>query len=269
PIKYVVPSIIVEGLTLLAGKPKIGKSWLVLPAALAVTRGGFTLGDLHCPEGGVLHCALGDNLHRLQLRLTQLLRYPPWNVKRVDFRCEMPRLAEGGLAVLEEWIKSKPHPRLIVIDVLAMVRPQQKQRDQTNYEPDYASVLQLRELAHRYGIAIVAIAHLRKSDSDDAFDTVSGTLGLTGAPDTVLVLKRDASSGAIILHGRGRDLVEIEKAMAFDAQSCLWRITGDASTVHMTKERATVLQAIDDATEPVGPTDIAGVTGMKVPNVKF
>jgi predicted ATP-dependent serine protease len=47
PIKYVVPGIIVEGLTLLAGKPKLGKSWLLLHAAIAVARGGFTLGDIH------------------------------------------------------------------------------------------------------------------------------------------------------------------------------------------------------------------------------
>ena len=51
PIKYVVPDILVEGLTLLAGKPKVGKSWLLLHTAIAVARGGFTLGDLHCIEG--------------------------------------------------------------------------------------------------------------------------------------------------------------------------------------------------------------------------
>ena len=54
PIKYVVPGVIVEGLTILAGKPKLGKSWLLLHAAIAVASGGFTLGDIHCPEGDLL-----------------------------------------------------------------------------------------------------------------------------------------------------------------------------------------------------------------------
>src|SRR5262245_21767530 len=268
PIKYVVPGVIVEGLTLLAGKPKIGKSWLVLHAALAVARGGFTLGDLHCIEGDVLYCALEDNQRRLQSRLTKLCGLPPWNLKRLDFYTELPRLANGGLAILEGWIKSKPQPRIIVIDVLAMVRPT-KTKEQTNYEADYAAVLQLRELASKYGIAIIAICHLRKMDSDDAFDTVSGTLGLTGAPDTVLVLKRDASSGTIILHGRGRDLEEIEKAMVFDSGSCQWRITGEASTVRMTTERTSVLKAISDSKEPLSPADVAAAARMKVANVKF
>src|SRR5262249_43039338 len=92
PIKYVVPGVIVEGLTLFAGKPKIGKSWLVLHAAVGVGRGGFTLGHLKCKEGDVLYCALEDNARRLQSRLTKLLGLPPWDVKRVDFLCEMPRL---------------------------------------------------------------------------------------------------------------------------------------------------------------------------------
>jgi hypothetical protein len=66
PIKYVVPGVIVEGLTLLCGKPKIGKSWLLLHAAVAVARGGYTLGDIECTQGDVLYLALEDNLRRLQ-----------------------------------------------------------------------------------------------------------------------------------------------------------------------------------------------------------
>ena len=105
PIKYVVPGIIVEGLTLLAGKPKIGKSWLLLHAAIAVARGGFTLGDIHCTEGDVLYCALEDNLRRLQSRMTKLLGTQD-GPQRLFFRCEMPRLTEGGLDQIKDWIKA-------------------------------------------------------------------------------------------------------------------------------------------------------------------
>jgi predicted ATP-dependent serine protease len=65
PIKYVVPGYIVEGLTLFAGKPKIGKSWLLLHAAWAVADGNYTLGNVHCEQGDVLYCALEDNRRRL------------------------------------------------------------------------------------------------------------------------------------------------------------------------------------------------------------
>jgi predicted transcriptional regulator len=267
PIKYVVPGIFVEGLTLLAGKPKVGKSWLLLHAAIAVARGGFTLGDLHCIEGDVLYCALEDNERRLQSRMTKLMGITqPWPA-RLFYYCELPRLTEGGLDGIRAWIESKPNPRLVIIDTLAMVRATRK-REETNYESDYMAVLELRALANEFGIAIVLVHHLRKADSDDAYDTVPGTLGLTGAPDSILVLKRD-SSGSMVLHGRGRDLIEIEKAMTFDADTCLWRIAGDAAAVRRSHERNIVLDAIAEAKEPIGPNDIAATTGMRAANVRF
>lgn len=90
----------------------------------------------------------------------------------------------------------------------------------------------------------------------------------TGAPDTILVLKRD-STGHFVLHGRGRDLVEIEKSMTFDADKCIWRIAGDAAAVRRSHERNAILDAIAEAKEPVGPKDIAAATGMPAGNVRF
>jgi hypothetical protein len=266
PIKTVVSGLIVEGLTVLAGKPKGGKSWMFLHIGIAVARGGFTLGDKHCIEGDVLYCALEDNERRLQSRATKLLGIADWPA-RFSYRCELPQLAAGGIKVIEDWIEAQPNPRLVIIDTLAMVRAP-KQRDESNYDSDYAAVRQLRELANKKGVAIVLIHHLRKADADDAFDTVSGTLGLTGAADSVLVLKRD-TSGTVILYGHGRDLEEIETAMAFDRETCLWRVVGDPADVRRSTERAAVLKAIEEAGEPISPKDIADATGMRDTNVRF
>jgi len=109
---------------------------------------------------------------------------------------------------------------------------------------------------------------LRKAEADDPFDTISGTLGLTGAVDSVLVLKRD-SQARYILHGKGRDLIEVEKAMSFDKEACLWRVEGDAVPVRRSEERTLIIDAITEAGEPLTPTDIAAATHMRVQNVKF
>jgi hypothetical protein len=178
-----------------------------------------------------LYCALEDSERRLKSRMEKLLGVSREWPLRLFHYCQLPRLAEGGLDAIRDWIKSQPHPRMVIIDTLAMVRPPKK-RDETNYDADYAAVLTLRELAAELGVAIVLVHHLRKAEADDAFDTVSGTLGLTGAPDSVLILKRD-SSGHTVLHGKGRDMVEIEKAIEFDTNACIWRITGDASDVRL------------------------------------
>src|SRR5262249_52150943 len=207
--------------TLLAGKPKIGKSWLILHAAIAVARGGFTLGDIHCIEGDVLYCALEDNERRMQSRMTKLLGVSqPWP-KRLDFCFDLPRLGAGGAEVIHNWIVAHPEARMVAIDPLAMIRSLKK-LDESSYQSDYLALIELRKLANEHGIALPVVHHLRKAEADDPFDTISGTLGLTGAVDSMLVLKRD-NYGGYVLHGKGRDLIEVEKAMEFDRNAGIWR----------------------------------------------
>src|SRR3954468_9746925 len=121
PIKYVVPGYIAEGLTLFAGKPKLGKSWLLLHGAIAGARGGYTLGEVQCVEGDVLYCALEDNRRRLQSRMTRLLGLQPWP-DRLRFETSIPRLKDGGIDTVRRWIETAENPRLIIIDTLAKVR---------------------------------------------------------------------------------------------------------------------------------------------------
>jgi hypothetical protein len=270
PIKYVVPSVIVEGLTILAGKPKLGKSWLMLHATLAVARGGFTLGNMHCIEGDVLYCALEDNERRLQSRMTKLLGIVPDWPKRFHYFClndDFPRLNDGGIDWLKEWIDSVPAPRLIVIDTFVTVRAPKK-NNQPNYDADYESGKELQKLANERGIAIVIVHHLRKAEADDAYDTVNATLGLNAVVDAILVLKRE-TSGGIALYGRGRDLVEIEKALEFNQNACTWTIVGNAADIRLTKEREMILEALEEAGAPIGPSAIAAATGMKAANIRF
>jgi AAA domain len=265
PIKSVVPGVVVEGLTLFAGKPKIGKSWLLLHAAIAVATSGFTLGNIHCKEGEALYCALEDSDRRMQSRLRKLLGTQA-GPKRLHIRTQCPRLAQGGLAVITDWIKSVADPRLIIVDTLAMVRAP-KIKGQTDYDADYQALLALRELAMKQGIAVVVVHHLRKAEADDPFDTISGTLGLTGAADSVLVLKRDAG-GTFTLHGTGRDLVELEKVLTFNRDTCVWTMAGDPHEVRASNARKAILAAMREVDEPISPTDIAAAAHLKRDSVR-
>src|SRR5262245_7964283 len=270
PLKYAVPGILAEGLTVLAGKPKIGKSWFLLHASITLARegGGFTLGDIHCQEGDVLYCALEDNPRRMQARMTKLLGISqPWP-KRLTLCYDLPRLGEGGAEAIRDWIVSVPNPRMVAIDTLAMIRALKK-ADESNYQSDYLALIELRALANEFGIALPVSHHLRKAEADDPFDTISGTLGLTGAVDSMLVLKRSVGGGSnYVLHGKGRDLIEVEKAMEFNRDACTWRIVGDAAPVRRSAERTLILDAITEAGEPIGPNDIAAEVRMKPGNVR-
>ena len=82
-----------------------------------------------------------------------------------------------------------PETRLIVVDTLEKVRVRQTGLPQ--YQCDYHTAGMLKEVADSTGACVLIIHHTRKMGSDDPLETVSGTYGLTGAVDTVMVLKRD------------------------------------------------------------------------------
>ena len=75
PLQFVVDGLIPLGLTVLAGAPKVGKSWLSLDIALSVARGNAVPDENahRCAKGAVLYLALEDNDRRLRGRLEQLL----------------------------------------------------------------------------------------------------------------------------------------------------------------------------------------------------
>ncbi|MCB1393704.1 AAA family ATPase [Nitrobacter sp.] len=271
PIKYAVPGYIAEGLTLFAGKPKLGKSWFCMEIGLAIATGGVCLGDVRCEQGDVLYLALEDNHRRLQSRISKL-----WQMKavaqaavleRLHLVTKWPRANEGGIAAIREWIVDHPNARLVIVDVLAMFKSIARGKDQTLYEADYLAIKELQSLAMETEVAIVVVHHTRKSGSDtDPFEKVSGTLGLSGAADTTIILDRDQNG--CTLYGRGRDIEEIETAVQFDKATCRWVALGKVSDVRRTDERSSILTALAEAGTPMSPTALAHATGMKNENAR-
>jgi RecA-family ATPase len=255
-----------EGCTILAGRPKVGKSWLMLEIGLAVAGGLSCFNQVRCDEGDVLYLALEDNERRLQSRITKVLGVSAEWSKRFHYATEWPRADSGGLRYIREWIAAAEKPSLVVVDVLAMFRSPRGVK-QSPYEDDYEAVRGLQQIASETGVAIVVVHHLRKSAADhDPFDKVSGTLGLSGAADTVLVL--DRNSNGTTLYGRGRDVEEIEAAVQFDRETCRWSVLGEAAEVRRTEERSTIIAVLREGGKAMSPTEIAAATGMPNLNVR-
>jgi predicted ATP-dependent serine protease len=161
-VAEVVPGLIVEGLSILAGRPKVGKSWMGLDLALGAADGRPVLGDIRPMSGDVLYCALEDTQRRLQSRTTRLMGYnrERWP-DRLTLATRWRRLDEGGVDDVEAWIKSVRNPRLVILDTLAGVRPQRLAGDQL-YDGDYKALMGLHKLAGEYGVAILVLHHTRK-----------------------------------------------------------------------------------------------------------
>jgi predicted ATP-dependent serine protease len=265
PIQYIVPGIIPEGLSLLVGRPKIGKSWLALDFGLTIASGRACLAGREPQQGDVLYCALEDNPRRLQARITRVLgvHKTDWP-KRLTLTTQWRRLDKGGVADIAEWIKSVTEPRLVILDTLASVKPI---RTTSGYAEDYESLTHLHRLANDVGVGILVLHHQRKNEAEDPLDTISGTLGLAGCVDTPIILS--GSSAGMTLYVRGRDIEEAEHAIRFDKDACRWLILGDAVEVQRSDTRKKILEVLQRAKpNAMGPSDIAAAAELKESVVK-
>jgi hypothetical protein len=261
PVRWVVPDILPEGVTLLAGKVKMGKSWMSLGLCVAVGSGGVALGTRRVEQGEVLYLALEDNHRRLKERLEKLL--PDGAVlEGLHMGIEWPRADEGGVKKLSAFLAEHPDTRLVVIDTLARFKPRANGR-RTQYDEERDAVDPLAPIAAEHNVAIVLVHHLREAESDDPLDMIHGSAGLTGGVDGALVLKRKRGHGDAYLHVDGRDIQNpTELALKFDANAATWAVMGDAEEYRKSETRRVILKALEEADEPLGPKDVAEMVDL-------
>jgi hypothetical protein len=240
--RWAVPGILAEGVSLLAGPPKVGKSWLSLGLALTVADGGKAFGRIDVHGGPVLYLALEDTPRRLQTRMTKILAGQPAPTG-LTLATTCPALAEGGDDAIAAWLEHNPSARLVVIDVFAKIRG--TSRGMSGYDADYAAVGRAKQLADAHGVAVVLVHHVRKTGSRDFLTEVSGTNGLVGAADATLVLKRARGRADGVLHVTGRDIDEVEYALSFQPSSCTWLLLDGPADEHaLTDTRAAILRQV-------------------------
>lgn len=244
PLSYVVPGVIPEGFTLLVGPPKIGKSWLVLGCALALASGGRALGALSVKSRPVLLLALEDGDRRMQDRCRVLLHGDP-----IPAGFEyMTSLARPGCVVetISKWLdRHAGKDPLVILDTLGKVMPPALPGE-SSYQRDYrvGSALKRAVDAHP-GAALVGNHHDRKAAADDFVDSVSGTHGLAGAADTVIVLARKRHEATGQLKVTGRDVAEGEYALTLDGGA--WALDGaDLDAAARAAEQARTTEGIGD-----------------------
>ena len=263
--KYAVDGLLPEGLTVLVGKPKLGKSWLGIGIAVAVASGGKALGTISVDKGNVLLLALEDGARRLQNRLDGVLNggvVPAGLDVATDWR----RVDEGGLDDMEQWLKDHPNARLIIVDTLKRIRP--PERPGRLYDDDYNAVAPLADLAKQYGVAIVVIHHTRKQDGEDPVDLVSGSTGLTGAADGVCVLTRLRRQTGAELFATGRDFEETSLALEWDKETFQWKCVGEAAEFKMSEERRAIIDVIRKNGGKAAPKEIAEALGKPPATVR-
>ena len=237
PVNWAVDGFIPSGLTILAGGPKVGKSLLALHLALGVATGGCVLGKINVEQGDVLYLALEDTLRRLQERLrgNNFSEADIDKLRNLDLHTEMYRQDEGGIDYIRGWLCMHSDAKLVIIDTLQKFRKQAKSNKNV-YAEDYEALSELKKLADEFNVAIVVLHHLKKMSAreemtGDWINQISGSMGLSGAADTILLLKRDRVSTHGTLKRTGRDVEEKEFSMKLDGFG--WYLEGDAEDFNM------------------------------------
>jgi len=253
-MNWIIPGIIPEGLTILAGKPKLGKSWLALNICLGITNGGFTLGKIRVSQYGALYLALEDTERRMQDRIKQL-NIKPTGKLSISFNW---RKGEAGAADLDEWLTNHPEDKLVICDTLAKVREPANSR-RSIYDLDYECIGSLKKVADKHRAAVVVVHHVRKGESDDPLEMVSGSTGLSGAADTILILNRGRGQVDAELFVTGRDVNEDTLALQKDPNAG-WTLLGDAAEYKQSEEKRLIINLLKE-NEPMTPKEIALALG--------
>ncbi len=257
PLRWIVPEIIPEGLTLLAGPPKIGKSWLCLDLALAVAGYGHFLDEVEVETGDVLYLALDDTQRRLQERIRRLLGEHPVPERLDIFSADhsAPSLVDGGLELVEQWMASRAGPCVLIVDTWSKwTRPRRGEKRAIDRQEEAVAALVDRVREHK--LALVVAYHTRKTNPDAVVEAAGAQLRLSSLIENVLMLRRPHADCDTILSVTGRDVRDQELLLEWNAEETYWWLRGPVREVRMSLSREAVLDVLELAGEALTPKEV-------------
>ena len=223
PIEFVIDGLLAQGLYILAGAPKVGKSWLALDMCLSIAKGESVLGQKTL-QGTALYLCLEDSYVRIQNRLYEITDVPTENLY---FSVMSESIGNGLEEQIESFKIEHCGLKIVFIDTLQMVRSD----TDSSYGSDYKELSVLKALADKLEIAIIVVHHTRKCKDNDPFNMISGSTGISGCVDGSMVLietKRGSRNAK--LYCVGRDIENAEINLQFDSDLKKWIVTDELST---------------------------------------
>ena len=224
----IIDGLLYTGAYILAGAPKIGKSFLVAQIAYHVSTGKKLWGlDVH--QGTVLYLALEDDYQRIQSRM--FMMYGVEDSENLYFATVANKIGNGLDEQLEYFIKAHPYTKLIIIDTMQKIR--EVGGEAYSYASDYEIIGKLKKFADKHQICVLVVHHTRKQPAGDTFEMISGTTGLLGCADGSLLMqkkKRTALEATIDVVGRDQQdqILYISK----DPDTQIWNLERMETELH-------------------------------------
>ena len=181
----IVDGLLYAGVYILAGAPKIGKSFLVAQLAYHVST-GQKLWEYDIHQGTVLYLALEDDFGRIQNRM--FMMYGVEDTDKLYFATVAGKIGNGLDEQLENFMREHPDTKLIIIDTMQKIR--EAGGEAYSYASDYEIIGKLKQFADKYCICVLTVHHTRKQPAGDSFEMISGTTGLLGCADGSLLMQK-------------------------------------------------------------------------------
>ena len=263
PMKWAVAGILPEGFICLAGRPKAMKSWTALKLVYCV-QNGLNFLDHQTVQGDAIYFGLEDSKRRIKDRVAKM-GFDKLKQPQIVLGGDVPYLSFGYEECLENWIKSKENPRLVVIDTLARIKPRQS-KSGTAYDQDNLLMNGIQKLAVQNNLTVLFITHLSKSSQEYSFDKIQGSVGVQGMTDAMWMLDRgDGVNSKASLKGRGRDILDFEYALNWDGVSMSYLYEGNLDIINQNENRREITKAMEDLSkelDQVRPSDVAKFYGV-------
>jgi RecA-family ATPase len=224
----IIDGLLYAGAYILAGAPKIGKSFLVAQIAYHVSI-GRKLWDFDVHQGTVLYLALEDDYQRIQSRM--FMMYGVNDTPNLHFATAAGKIGTGLDEQLENFMREHPNTKLIIIDTMQKIR--EVGGEAYSYASDYEIIGRLKQFADKYCICVLTVHHTRKQPAGDSFEMISGTTGLLGCADgSLLMQKKKRTALEATIDVVGRDQQDQILYLSKDPNTQIWNLDRTETELH-------------------------------------
>ena len=224
----IIDGLLYGGAYILAGAPKIGKSFLVAQIAYHIST-GKKLWDYEVHQGTVLYLALEDDYQRIQSRM--FMMYGVEDSSNLYFATAANKIGNGLDEQLEFFMNEHPDTKLVIIDTMQKIR--EVGGEAYSYASDYEIIGKLKQFADKHSICVLTVHHTRKQPAGDTFEMISGTTGLLGCADgSLLMQKKKRTALEATIDVVGRDQQDQILYLSKDPNTQIWNLDRTETELH-------------------------------------
>jgi len=262
PVNFVIQDLLpASGLAVIGGKPKMGKSLIMIDLGLAISSGGRFLNVFDVKASEVLYLALEDTDRRMKARIKKMIPdCPPSG--RLHLAFSWDNQGHEAMSSLGSWLDAHQNVKIVIIDTISRFSPS---FSGVKYSDQYVNFAELKKFADTRNIIVMIVHHLKKTKSNDPFEMLYGSNAVAGAADTIWILQRERGEPFATLQVSGRDIPDQFLSMKIDESLLCWTVIDPMTEKLIKREFLKVYNILKTKGSVMSLTEISIASGFKKP----